>query len=195
MIKNRKQLQVAKSKIRGLEETRDELDPSEKSAWRAYSDLIEDAFASVTEYEDIQEGRITSFEIKSLDDVGEALIKARIARGWTQSDCAKQIGVSEQQVQKDEARDFEHAGLARCAELLDVLGYELVGRVQPKGVRRYAGDDGDSKSTELRPDISWTGSHEVFRTPTSGWNGSADALRKWVALLGSSRNTEAPHED
>jgi transcriptional regulator with XRE-family HTH domain len=61
------------------------------------------------------------------------LVKARIARGWTQKQLAAALGVSEQMVQKDEAGNYKRAGVARLAEVGDVLGYRLTGRLLPDG--------------------------------------------------------------
>jgi transcriptional regulator with XRE-family HTH domain len=85
----------------------------------------------IEEYEALLTGMVNLFEVDSIDDLGECLIKARLARGWTQRQLAEALQVSEQMVQRDEARSYEHAGLARIAEVADVLGYSLAGTLQP----------------------------------------------------------------
>jgi transcriptional regulator with XRE-family HTH domain len=133
MIKNRKQLAIAEGQLRGLMASRDAADASEKAHWDAYTRLIDELVAQIDEFKDVRDGRSKVFVLGSLDDLGEAAIKARIARGWTHKDLGSALGISEQVVQRDESRDFENCGLARLAELLDVLGYEFEGRLRPKG--------------------------------------------------------------
>jgi transcriptional regulator with XRE-family HTH domain len=96
-----------------------------------YFEVIEEITHDLDEYEAINEGRLNLFKIASFDDLGPALVKARLARGWTHRQLAAALEVSEQMVQRDEARLYEHAGLARIAEVADVLGYDLAGCLHP----------------------------------------------------------------
>lgn len=148
MIKNERQLRVATSKLTALQHSRETVE--DKSGWRAYTDLIDDLSADIAQYEDARDGRKQTFELRDLDGLGEAIIKARISRGWTHRQLAEQVGVTEQQVQKDEARDYEKAGLARLAEILDVLDYEFVGVLRRKGSATTSeSEDGASTSTSV----------------------------------------------
>ena len=97
----------------------------------AYLELAAEVRAELAEYDAILDGSVSTFEVPEIDDLGEALVKARLARGWTQRRLAEALGVSEQMVQKDEARAYENAGLARLAEVADVLGYGLSGSFRP----------------------------------------------------------------
>ena len=97
----------------------------------SYLELAEEIRHDLEEYEAIQAGRLNRFEIEGLDSLGPALVKARLARGWTHRQLAGALQVSEQMVQRDEARLYEHAGLARMAEVADVLGYDLAGSLRP----------------------------------------------------------------
>ncbi|GAA1955998.1 hypothetical protein GCM10009798_14150 [Nocardioides panacihumi] len=160
MIKNERQLRVATAKRASLELARDAT--GGKTEWQAYTDLIDDLSADITEYEELKEGRLRNFALRDLDALGDALIKARIARGWTHRQLAEQSGVSEQQVQKDEARGYENAGLARLAEILDLLDFEFTGTLRRKGVA-ITGDaeDGASFSTSVQAIFSTYGSFDV----------------------------------
>lgn len=153
MIKNERQLRVATTKLTALQHAREVAE--DKTGWRAYTDLIDDLSADIAQYEDARDGKTQTFDLKDLDGLGEAVIKARISRGWTHKQLAELMGVTEQQVQKDEARDYEKAGLARIAEVLDVLGYELVGTVRRRGVApANEGEDGASMSTSVSATFS-----------------------------------------
>jgi ribosome-binding protein aMBF1 (putative translation factor) len=96
-----------------------------------YLELARQIRRELAEYDAIRSGDTCEFAVAEVDDLGGALVKARLARGWTQRQLAEKLGTSEQMVQKDESRAYENAGLARVAEVADVLGYSLRGSFQP----------------------------------------------------------------
>ena len=129
MIRNERQLRVAQEKRDAAREAANLLDEEERVSYRDFAQDLQD---EIDEYCGIRDGFVSSFVVESLDSVGDALIKARIARKWTQKQLAGELGVSEQMVQKDESGAYEKASLARLAEILDVLGYEFNGTLVPK---------------------------------------------------------------
>lgn len=129
MIRNERQLSVSKDRLSSAEEALKAATDQDRVAWRH---LVADLKCEIDEYEKVRDGVVRSFEINSLDDLCDALIKARLARKLTQKDLADELGVREQMVQRDEAGSYENAGLARLADIADALGYELVGRFRPK---------------------------------------------------------------
>jgi ribosome-binding protein aMBF1 (putative translation factor) len=128
VIRNSRQAAVARRRHKELMQAAQAAEPGQRSSFIA---LADDLVEELREYEAIRTGHITVFEVKEVDDLGDSLVKARLAKGWTQRHLADGLGVSEQMVQKDEARSYEHAGLARLAEVADVLGYELTGSFHP----------------------------------------------------------------
>ncbi len=64
---------------------------------------IDDVRAEIAEYELLRSGTATTFEATMLAGLADALIKARIARGWTKADLAGALGVAEQQIQRYES--------------------------------------------------------------------------------------------
>lgn len=129
MIGNTRQLQAARRKLReltaGLEGLNDQGDLT------SIRYVIDDLAAEIAEFERIQHGIIREFGITSVDDLGPAVVKARIAAGLNQRELAAELGVTEQAVQKDESNYYERAGLARIADILDILDHQLVGLVRP----------------------------------------------------------------
>jgi hypothetical protein len=106
----------------------EEAPPERRSS---YLELAEEIGRDLEEYEAIRAGRLNRFEVEGVDSLGKTLVKARLARGWTHRQLAEALQVSEQMVQRDEARLYEHAGLTRMAEVADVLGYDLAGSLKP----------------------------------------------------------------
>jgi len=81
----------------------------------------EDLRAELSEYEELRRGATTTIESSTLAGLADALIKARIARGWTQADLAKALGVAEQQVQRYEGSRYAGASLARLCDIAGAL--------------------------------------------------------------------------
>ena len=128
MIRNERQLSIAKEKQEALVVAASTAEPSDAAVYR---DLADEVQQEIDEYIGIRDGHVNLFAIESIDDLAAAVTKARIARRWTQKQLADSLGVSEQMVQKDESRGYEKAGVARLAEVVDVLGYQLVGELRP----------------------------------------------------------------
>lgn len=81
----------------------------------------EDLRAELHEYDELRSGHVTTIEAGSLADLAGALIKARIARGWTQRDLADKLDIAEQQIQRYEATNYSSASLARLCDIADAL--------------------------------------------------------------------------
>jgi transcriptional regulator with XRE-family HTH domain len=138
MIKNQRQLTEAQRKLAdatAAATTAEGLDSD------VYTRFARDIDEEIREYESIRDGYSQVFQITSVDDLAEALIKARISRGWTQQQLADACAVSEQMVQRDEAGGYEKAVLYRIADVVDALGYELQGSIRPhaEGSIRWLG--------------------------------------------------------
>ena len=93
--------------------------------------LICDLQGELDEYEKLKTGTVRALPLPSvLSDLPSALVRARIARGWTQKDLAQALGTTEQQVQKDESGCYARANLARLQRVATALGIEIAGRVR-----------------------------------------------------------------
>jgi transcriptional regulator with XRE-family HTH domain len=128
MISNSRQASVSRKRREELLRAAEEAPSNRRSS---YLELANQIGQELEEYEAIRRGAINVFSVREIDDLGEVLVKARLAKGWTQRQLAEALQVSEQMVQKDESKAYENAGLARIAEVADVLGYNLKGAFQP----------------------------------------------------------------
>lgn len=128
MIKNSRQASVSRRTREELLRAADEAPPERRVS---FLELAAEISHDLEEYEAVQAGRLNVFDVDGIDQLGEGLVKARLAKGWTHRQLAEALQVSEQMVQRDEARQYEHAGLTRIAEVADVLGYNLIGALQP----------------------------------------------------------------
>ena len=73
----------------------------------------DDLRAEIADYEQLRSGQVSTFTAATLADLATVLVKARVARGWTQRQLADALGVAEQQIQRYEANGYRSTTLAR----------------------------------------------------------------------------------
>lgn len=128
MIRTDRQLAIAKRKRQELLDSCAHLDEEDAEVYR---ELARDLQSNIEAYVSVRDGQVNLFSVESVDSLASAAVSARVARGWSQRELAEELGVSEQSVQKDEARGYENVGLAKIAEVIEALGYGLVGTLRP----------------------------------------------------------------
>jgi HTH-type transcriptional regulator / antitoxin HigA len=84
--------------------------------------------SQIVEYELLRSGAVSSFDGSSLSDLPILLVKARIARGWTQRQLADALGIAEQQVQRYESTGYRAASLARICDVASALDVTVMER-------------------------------------------------------------------
>jgi len=94
----------------------------EIDAVRAQAD---DLRAEIDEYDRLRSGDIQVLQGASLADLAALLVKARIARRWTQRQLADALGIAEQQVQRYEATGYRSASLARIGDVDNALSLTI----------------------------------------------------------------------
>jgi transcriptional regulator with XRE-family HTH domain len=110
-----------------------------RSSLRAAGSLggVAEVAASIAGYETLRAGGGLSLELSSLEDFGRALVKGRIARGWTQAELARALGMPKQQVQRYESTEYTSASLGRMTRVAAALGLSFAGtassRPAPEG--------------------------------------------------------------
>jgi len=91
------------------------------------AERVEELERDVEHYEKARSGELAP--ITNLENLGQLIIGARIARGMTQSELARRLDVDPSQVSKDERFIYQGLTLERAQRLLDALGVELSSRV------------------------------------------------------------------
>jgi HTH-type transcriptional regulator / antitoxin HigA len=84
-----------------------------------------DLAVELAEYEQLRSGATRSFEADTLSDLSTLLVRARVARGWSQRQLAAELGIAEQQIQRYEANGYSTASLARLCEIANALGLRV----------------------------------------------------------------------
>ena len=98
---------------------RTKLEQLELDAVRSQAD---DLRVELADFDRLREGALSTFEAASLEELATVLVKARIARGWTQRQLADKLGVAEQQIQRYEASEYRSTSLARLCDIANALG-------------------------------------------------------------------------
>ena len=140
MIQNEREYKVTRGKLTMLAESLTEAQARPRSdlpevihqaGINGIRLLMNDLETEIAEYEARREGRSSSLQLDSvLEELPTALSRARVARGWTQKELAQALGVSEQQVQKDERGGYERASLARLRRVAEALGLQVTGEAR-----------------------------------------------------------------
>ena len=110
---------AAEMEVRFPADGRSRLEQLQIDAARAQAD---DLRVELADYELLKSGSTRTFEASSLRGLADALIKARIARGWTQRRLADELGIAEQQVQRYESTGYSAASLSRLTDITEALG-------------------------------------------------------------------------
>jgi len=135
MIRNERQYRITKSQAENFRHSLSEArakastDMPEALRWKlqenALRSQLADLESDLREYENLQSQQHGTLEVGSLDELPNALIKARISSGLTQKQLADKLGLKEQQVQRYEASGYYGANLSRIQEVLDALGVKV----------------------------------------------------------------------
>jgi ribosome-binding protein aMBF1 (putative translation factor) len=136
MILNERQYLITRTKIKEFESAIAELSaqpPSgnlneqilDKATLDGLQSQLEEMREEVEEYEKLKVGKINNLALESYDRLPEALIQARIIRGWTQEQLAERLGVKAQQVQRDEANRYAGASFMKLLEIQKALNLDV----------------------------------------------------------------------
>ncbi|MCY4555429.1 MAG: helix-turn-helix transcriptional regulator [Chloroflexi bacterium] len=133
MITNERQYWITKNKAKrfvdALEDfdamavERTEVDPrlvvAEREAMEAQ---LGELRGEVEEYERLREAGVSAVVVRSIDELPEGLIKARIASRLTQRELADRLHLKAQQIQRYEAERYASASYERLCAVAHALG-------------------------------------------------------------------------
>jgi HTH-type transcriptional regulator/antitoxin HipB len=133
MIKNQKQASITKARLAELINTRNLFEVQEVNKTTAkyrlginsISSLIEELQTEIHVYEGLTNGTFHVLQAKSLTDIPNVLIAARLAQKMSHKDLGELVGLKEQQIQRYEATDYETASWPRIVEIAMALNLHL----------------------------------------------------------------------
>ena len=138
MIKNEKEFAVAKAELISFEEAFDEFDVVEemesgvdpiiaKAQRDSYAQKILDLKEEIEVYQNLISGQTTKLPVNSIESLGEALISARLSKGFNQRQLAEFAGLKEQQIQRYEKDLYASANIRRLSLIANALDVSFDG--------------------------------------------------------------------
>jgi ribosome-binding protein aMBF1 (putative translation factor) len=131
MIRNEREYRITKAQAAKFERALSQLSTSgegvqlhplvQKAQRDAVQSQLEELKEQIAEYEALRDGQCSVLSLDSLEELPQALIRARIAAGLTQRELAERLGLKEQQIQRYEATEYASADLARVNEIARAL--------------------------------------------------------------------------
>ncbi len=92
----------------------------------SYESMIRQLEDEVQEYHRLKEGQFTLPPVERLDQIAPSVVKMRIAKGISQTELARRLGVSKQVISRYEESDYQTVAVARLQEILDAIGIKTV---------------------------------------------------------------------
>src|SRR4029077_15679560 len=130
MIKNQKQVSITKEKLAELKKAKSEFEKKlaeqqqtskYKLGIKSFDSLISDLEHQLSQYESLTKGNFHCFQPKSLNEISDILIAARLAQKMSQKQLGDLVGLKEQQIQRYESTDYETASWPRIIEISEAL--------------------------------------------------------------------------
>jgi len=91
-----------------------------------YESMIRQLEDDLREYEELKSGELTLPHVERLDQIAPFIAKIRIAKGVSQTELARRLGVSKQVVSRYEESDYQTVAIARLQEILDAIGIKAL---------------------------------------------------------------------
>ena len=96
---------------------------------KSYQSMMDQLAAEVAEFDQLKAGRIRVPPIDRLDQIAPVVTRIRIAKGISQTELARRLGVSKQLIHRYEESDYQTLGLAKLQQVLDAMGVVLRAKV------------------------------------------------------------------
>ena len=131
MIKSDAQRERTRVQIEGfrkaLAQVEEQTSGKRSEAVRAsYESMIRQLEDEVREYDQLKSGEFTLPPIHRLDQIAPSIVRIRIAKGVSQTELARRLGVSKQVISRYEESDYQTVGVAKLQEILDAIGISAV---------------------------------------------------------------------
>lgn len=94
-----------------------------KAMQDATQSQLADLESDLREYDALKAGHFDFARLNSIAAIPQLLIKARIARGWSQQELARRVGIKAEEIERHEAADYIDAPLLQIKEVAAVLSW------------------------------------------------------------------------
>jgi DNA-binding Xre family transcriptional regulator len=131
MIKSEAQRERTAAQIEGFRQALTKVD-REMTGKRAiavrgsYEGMIRQLEDELREYDELKSGDLTLPNVERLDQIAPFVAKMRIAKGVSQTELARRLGVSKQVISRYEEAEYQTVAIARLQEILDAIGIKAL---------------------------------------------------------------------
>ena len=127
MIKSDAQRERTAAQIEGFQQALAKVGegkPDKRSAAirGSYQSMIGQLEDELREYDQLKAGEVALPHVERLDQISPFITRIRIAKGLSQTELAKRLGVSKQVISRYEESEYQTVALSRLQEILDAIG-------------------------------------------------------------------------
>ncbi|MCX6633488.1 MAG: helix-turn-helix domain-containing protein [Acidobacteria bacterium] len=97
-----------------------------KAIRESYASMIRQLEDELHEYDQLKSGELALPHIERLDQVAPFIARIRIAKGVSQTELARRLGVSKQVISRYEENEYQTVAVARLQEILDAIGVKTL---------------------------------------------------------------------
>ena len=88
----------------------------------SYQSMIGQLEDELREYDRLKSGELALPHVERLDQIAPFIARIRIAKGVSQTELARRLGVSKQVVSRYEENEYQTVAISRLQEILDAIG-------------------------------------------------------------------------
>ena len=127
MIKSDAQRERTAAQIEGFQQALAKV-AGEKSDKRSaairgsYESMIRLLEGELREYDRLRAGEVALPHVERLDQIAPFITRIRIAKGVSQTELARRLGVSKQVISRYEESEYQTVAISRLQEILDAIG-------------------------------------------------------------------------
>jgi HTH-type transcriptional regulator / antitoxin HigA len=92
----------------------------------SYRTMLRDLEDQIREYDELKRGKLTIPKVERLDEVAPFITRIRIAKGISQTELGRRLGVTKQVISRYEESDYQTVGMAKLQEILDAIGVKAL---------------------------------------------------------------------
>jgi HTH-type transcriptional regulator/antitoxin HigA len=92
----------------------------------SYEGVIRQLEEELREYDQLKSGELKLPRLERLDQIAPLVARVRIAKGLSQTELARRLGVSKQVISRYEENDYQTVALGRLQEIFDAIGVKTL---------------------------------------------------------------------
>jgi HTH-type transcriptional regulator/antitoxin HigA len=97
-----------------------------KAVRGSYESMIRQFEDELHEYDQLKSGELALPLVERLDQIAPFIARIRIAKGISQTELARRLGVSKQVISRYEENEYQTVAMARLQEILDAIGIKTL---------------------------------------------------------------------